>query len=231
VVRGSKSFVTCAPVADVVLVFAVTAAGVGDSLSAFLIPTGARGVSVGSAHAKLGLRGAVSAAMVFEDVRVPATALLGLEGGGRQMVRSTLAGGRIEAAAVAVGIARAAFDAATRYARERRSNGEPIANHQAVQFKLAEMSTHIDAARLLTWRAAAARAAGATGLTYASMAKLVSAETASRVASDAVSVLGGNGCLADYPVERHFRDAKVTEIYEGTSEMQRLGIASALLKE
>jgi len=231
VLRGSKSFVTCAPVADVVLVFALTAPGVTDSLSAFLVPTRTAGVSPGRPHAKLGLRGAVSSAMVFEDVRLPPDALLGPEGSGRQILRFALDGGRIQTAAMALGIARAAFAAATRYAQARRSEGEAIANHQAIQFKLAEMSTHIDAARLLTWRAAAARDAGAKVSTYASMAKLVSSETATRVASDAVSVLGGNGCLADYAVERLFRDAKVMEIYEGTSEMQRLGIASALLKE
>lgn len=231
VVRGSKSFVSCAPVADVVVVFALTAAGVPDSLSAFLVPTSTRGVSLGPAHAKLGLRGAVSSAMVFDDVRLPGEALLGPEGAGGQIVGSALDGGRVLAAAMAVGIGRAAFSAATRYAQARHANGEAISNHQAVQFKLAEMSTHLDAARLLTWRAAAARDAGGSASTYASMAKVVSSETATRVASDAVSVLGGNGCLADYPVERHFRDAKVTEIYEGGSEIQRLGIASALLKE
>ena len=231
VVRGSKSFVSSAPVADVVIVFALTAAGVPDSLSAFLVPTNTRGVSVGPVHAKLGLRGAVSSAMVFDDVRVPAAALLGPEGAGGQIVGLALDGGRILAAAMAVGIGRAAFSAATRYAQARHANGEAISNHQAVQFKLAEMSTHLDAARLLTWRAAAARDAGGSVSTYASMAKVVSSETATCVASDAISVLGGNGCLADYPVERHFRDAKVTEIYEGTSEIQRLGIASALLKE
>ena len=231
VVRGSKSFVSSAPVADVVVVFALTAASVPDSLSAFLVPTSTRGVSVGPVHAKLGLRGAVSSAMVFDDVRLPAAALLGPEGAGGQIVGAALDGGRILAAAMAVGIARAAFGVATRYAQARHANGEAISNHQAVQFKLAEMSTHIDAARLLTWRAAAARDAGGSVSTYASMAKVVSSETATCVASDAISVLGGNGCLADYPVERHFRDAKVTEIYEGTSEIQRLGIASALLKE
>jgi butyryl-CoA dehydrogenase len=231
VLRGSKSFVTNGPVADVLLVFALTTAGVLDSLSAFLVPTGSPGVSAGPVHAKLGLRGAVSSAMTFEAVRLPAGALLGPEGGGRQLLRSALDGGRISAAAMAVGVARAAFGAATRYVQGRPSRGEPIANHQGIQFKLAEMSAHIDAGRLLTWRAAAARDAGAAASTYASMAKLVSSETATRVASNAISVLGGNGCLADYPVERHFRDAKVTEIYEGTSEMQRLGIASALLKE
>ena len=231
IISGNKSFVTCAPVADVVLVLAVTSPGTKNALSAFLVPAPGPGLSVGPAHAKLGLRGAVSSSLAFGGARLPADSLLGAEGGGLEVMRFALDGGRIGAAALAVGIARAAFTAATRYAQGRRTNGEAIAEHQAIQFKLADMSTQIDAARLLTWRAAASRDTGAGASAHASMAKLVASEAASRVSSDAVQVLGGNGCLADYPVERHFRDAKVTEIYEGTSEIQRLGIASALLKE
>jgi butyryl-CoA dehydrogenase len=231
VLQGSKSFVTSAPVADLALVFAVTSPGAVESLSAFLVPMKTAGVSVGPAHTKLGLRGAVSASVHLAKVRLAADALLGTLGGGRELLRFALDAGRIQAAALAVGIAQAAFTAATHYAQTRESNGEPISKHQAIQFKLAEMASAIDAARLLTWRAAAARDRGASCTTFSSMAKLESSETATRVASDAVSVLGGNGCLADFSVERHFRDAKVTEIYEGTSEMQRLGIASALLKE
>jgi alkylation response protein AidB-like acyl-CoA dehydrogenase len=231
VLRGSKSFVTCGPVADLALVFARTQADAVDSLSAFLVPLKSAGVSIGRAHSKLGLRGAVSSALSFAEVRLDAAALLGAAGAGREILRFTIDGGRIQAAALALGIARAAFTAATRYALERTSNGQPISGHQAIQFKLAEMSATLDAARLLTWRAAAARDRGTPATTFASMAKLESSETATRVASEAISILGGNGCLTDFPVERHFRDAKVTEIYEGTSEMQRLGIASALLKE
>ena len=231
VLAGSKSFVTCAPVADVALVFAVTKPGQEKTLSAFLVPTKTAGVSFGPAHSKLGLRGAVSSSLTFDDVRVPAASLLGSEGAGREVLRFAIDGGRIGAAALCLGIARAAFSAATRYALDRRTNGEAISEHQAIQFKLADMSTYIDAARLLTWRAAASRDAGGAVGAHASMAKLVASEAASRVASDAVQVLGGNGCLVDFAVERHFRDAKVTEIYEGTSEIQRLGIASALLKE
>jgi butyryl-CoA dehydrogenase len=147
------------------------------------------------------------------------------------VIRFALDGGCIGAAALAVGIARAAFASATHYAIDRRTKGAPIADHQSIQFKIADMSTQIDAARLLTWRAASSRDAGTSLGAEAAMAKLVASEVASRVASDAVQILGGNGCLADFPVERHFRDAKVTEIYEGTSEIQRLGIASVLLKE
>jgi butyryl-CoA dehydrogenase len=231
ILRGTKSFVTAGPQAQLALVFASTPSIDKTSPSAFLVPTGASGISFGPAHDKLGLRGAISATMTIEDVRLPDSALLGSEGGGRDVIRFALEGGRIGAAALAVGIARAAFTAATHYAIARRPNGQPITEHQAVQFKIADMSTHIDAARLLTWRAATCRDAGVLLGAQSAMAKLVASEVASRVSSDAVQILGGNGCLADYPVERHFRDAKVTEIYEGTSEIQRLGIASVLLKE
>jgi butyryl-CoA dehydrogenase len=229
VLRGTKSFVTCGPEAHLALVFARTSPGV--ALSAFLVPTDGAGISFGPSYDKLGLRGAISATLTIEDARLPASALLGGEGAGLEVSRFAVDGGRIGAAALGVGIARAAFTAATLYALDRRPGGTPIAEHQAVQFKIADMSTQIDAARLLAWRAATSRDAGASLGAQASMAKLVASEVASRVSSDAVQVLGGNGCLADYPVERHFRDAKVTEIYEGTSEIQRLGIASVLLKE
>jgi butyryl-CoA dehydrogenase len=231
VLRGTKSFVTCGPDAQLALIFADTALGGKTALSAFLVPTDTPGISFGPAHDKLGLRGAVSATMTIADARLPGGALLGAEGAGREVVRFAVEGGRIGTAALGVGIACGAFTAATRYAIDRCSKGVPIAVHQAIQFKIADMSTQIDAARLLTWRAATSRDAGLPLGAQVSMAKLVASEVASRVASDAVQILGGNGCLADYPVERHFRDAKVTEIYEGTSEIQRLGIASVLLKE
>jgi len=231
VLRGTKSFVTAGPQAQVALVFASTPSGDKTSLSAFLVPTDLPGISFGPAQDKLGLRGAVSATMTIADARLPAGALLGTQGCGLDVIRFAVEGGRIGAAALSVGIARAAFTAATHYAIDRRTKGAPIAEHQAIQFKIADMSTHIDAARLLTWRAASSRDEGAPLGAQASMAKLVASEVASRAASDAVQILGGNGCLADYPVERHFRDAKVMEIYEGTSEFQRLGIASVLLKE
>jgi alkylation response protein AidB-like acyl-CoA dehydrogenase len=231
VLRGTKSFVTGGAESQMALVFASTTAGDKTALSAFLVPTDTAGISFGSAYDKLGLRGAVSATMTLADVRLPGAALLGSEGAGREVLRFATEGGRIGAAALGVGIARAAFTASTRYALDRRTKGAPIAEHQTIQFKIADMSTQIDAARLLTWRAATSRDAGAPIGAQASMAKLVASEVASRVASDAVQILGGNGCLADFPVERHFRDAKVTEIYQGTSEIQRLGIASVLLKE
>lgn len=231
VLRGTKCFVTGGPFARLALVFAAGPRGPKESLSAFLVSTDSPGVSFGPAFDKLGLRGAVAASMNLADVRLPASALLGAEGGGREILRFAMDGGRIGAAAVAVGIARAAFEAATRYALTRRSHGQPIAEHQAIQFKLAEMSTQIDAARLLTWRAAASRDSGAALGAQASQAKLVASEAASHAASQAIQVFGGNGCLIDFTVERYFRDAKVTEIYEGTSEILRLGIASVLLKD
>ena len=231
VLCGTKSFVTGGPEAQVALVFAGTTTGGKTALSAFAVPTDTPGISFGPAYDKLGLRGAIASTMTLENARLPASALLGSEGGGREVIRFALDGGRIGAAALGVGIARAAFTAATHYAIDRRTKGTPIADHQAIQFKIADMSTHIDAARLLTWRAASSRDAGTPLGAQAAMAKLVASEVASRVASDAVQILGGNGCLADFPVERHFRDAKVMEIYEGTSEIQRLGIASVLLKE
>jgi alkylation response protein AidB-like acyl-CoA dehydrogenase len=231
VLRGSKCFVTCGPVAQLALVFAVTAADRKDGLSAFLIPTDSVGISFGPSYDKMGLRGAVATSMTLDSVHVPSSALLGNEGKGLEVLHFANEGGRIGTAALGVGIARAAFAAATKYALARRVGDAPIAEHQTIQFKLAEMSTQIDAARLLTWRAAASRDTGSPMGAQASMAKLVASEAASRVASDAIQVLGGNGCLANYGVERHFRDAKVVEIYEGTSEIQRLGIASILLKD
>ena len=229
--QGLKSYVTAGPAAQCALVFATTSSAAGNSLSAFLVPTDAPGVSFGPAYSKLGLRGAVASPMALDGVKLPAGALLGGEGQGTEVLQFAVEGSRIGAAALGVGIARAAFAAATKYAVSRQSNGQPIAEHQTIQFALAEMSTHIDAARLLTWRAANCRDVGAPMGANASMAKLVASEVAARVSADAVQVLGGNGCLTDFSVERHFRDAKVAEMYEGTSDIQRLGIASVLLKD
>jgi len=228
VLQGAKSFVTAGPAANCALVFAATSPS---TLSAFWVPTDARGVTFGAPYAKLGLRGALAASMNLDDVRLPSNALVGADGQGEEILRFAAEGSRIGAAALGVGLARAAFSTATRYALSRKSHGRPIVEHQTIQFMLAEMSTQIDAARLLTWRAANCRDVGAPMGAQAAMAKLVASETATRVSSDAVQVLGGNGCLAEFAVERHFRDAKVLEIYEGTNEIQRLGIASALLKD
>jgi butyryl-CoA dehydrogenase len=231
--NGTKNFITNAPVADLALVFATSdpEAKRGRGITAFLVPTGTPGLEVGPPDDKLGIRGAPSAQIFLSDCPVPDEARLGAEGDGFKIALRALDGGRIGIAAQALGIARAAFEDATRYARERKTFGQPIAEHQAIQFKLADMRTEIDAARMLLWRAAARKDAGQAYATEASMAKLFASEVANRAAKEAVQIFGGYGYLTDFPAERHFRDAKITEIYEGTSEIQRLVIASALLKD
>jgi butyryl-CoA dehydrogenase len=230
-ITGTKNFITNAPVADLMIVFATTDPGKGSrGISAFLVPTKTAGVRIGPPDDKLGIRGAQSAQVFFDGAAVGDDAILGGEGAGFKVAMRALDGGRIGIAAQAVGIARAAFEAATRYALERKTFGQPIAEHQAIQFKLADMQTEIDAARLLLWRAATKKDRKQPYATEAAMAKLFASEVANRTAKEAVQVFGGYGYLADFPAERHFRDAKITEIYEGTSEIQRLVIASALLK-
>jgi butyryl-CoA dehydrogenase len=232
VINGTKNFITNGPVADVVLLFATTdATKKSRGISAFLVPTDTPGLKIGATDDKLGIRGAPSAQIFFTDCAVGADAMLGPAGDGFKVAMTTLDGGRIGIAAQAVGIARAAFEDATKYALERKTFGQPIAEHQAIQFKLADMCTEIDAARLLVWRAAVKKDSGGRYTSEASMAKLYASEAANRAAKEAVQIFGGYGYLTDFPVERHFRDAKITEIYEGTSEIQRLVIASALLKD
>jgi butyryl-CoA dehydrogenase len=232
VINGTKNFITNGPVADVVLLFATTdATKKSRGISAFLVPTDTPGLKIGVTDDKLGIRGAPSAQIFFTDCAVGADAMLGPAGDGFKVAMTTLDGGRIGIAAQAVGIARAAFEDATKYALERKTFGQPIAEHQAIQFKLADMCTEIDAARLLVWRAAVKKDSGGRYTSEASMAKLYASEAANRAAKEAVQIFGGYGYLTDFPVERHFRDAKITEIYEGTSEIQRLVIASALLKD
>ncbi|HVR60747.1 MAG TPA: acyl-CoA dehydrogenase [Polyangia bacterium] len=232
VLNGTKNFITNGPVADVVLLFATTEPGKrAHGISAFLIPTDTPGLKLGATDDKLGIRGAPSAQIFLTDCAVGVDAMLGKPGDGFKIAMSTLDGGRIGIAAQAVGIARAAFEDATKYALERKTFGQPIAEHQAIQFKLADMCTEIEAARLLVWRAAVKKDSGARYTSEAAMAKLFASEAANRAAKEAVQIFGGYGYLTDFPVERHFRDAKITEIYEGTSEIQRLVIASALLKD
>jgi butyryl-CoA dehydrogenase len=232
VLNGTKNFITNAPAADVMLVAANTAPNKGTrGISIFLVPTDAPGVKIGKPDDKLGIRAAVSAQVFLTDCAVDADALLGAEGEGFKIAMKALDGGRIGIAAQALGIARAAFEDAVRYAQERKTFGQPIADHQAIQFKLADMSTEIEAARMLLWRAAAKKDGGGTYTREAAMAKLFASEVANRVAKEALQVFGGYGYLTDFPAERHFRDAKITEIYEGTSEIQRLVIASSLLKD
>lgn len=232
VLSGTKNFVTNGPIADVVILLAVTDGSKRHrGISAFVVPLPTAGLSLGRPDDKLGIRGAPSTQMFLSDCRLPGDAILGQEGDGFKIAMSALDGGRIGIAAQALGIARAAFEDATQYATARKTFGQPIAHHQAIQFKLADMCTDIDAARLLVWRAAVKKDSGARFTTEASMAKVFASETANRAAKEAVQIFGGYGYLTDFPVERHFRDAKITEIYEGTSEIQRLVIASALLKE
>jgi butyryl-CoA dehydrogenase len=237
VISGTKNFITNGPVADVVVLMTMTKPEAGHKgITAFLLDTKTPGLSFGPHDQKLGIRGAPSAQLFLTDCKVPADALLGVEGEGFKVAMSSLDGGRIGIAAQALGIGRAAFEAAARYATERKTFGQPIAQHQSIQFKLADMCTEIDAARLLIWRAAAKKDAAKKDpkirfSSESAMAKLFASEMANRVAKEALQVFGGYGYLEDFPAERHYRDAKITEIYEGTSEIQRLVIASSLLKD
>jgi alkylation response protein AidB-like acyl-CoA dehydrogenase len=231
VLDGRKMFVTNGRESTVALVFAQTdPERAHQGISAFLVEKGTSGFLVPKVEDKLGLRASDTAEFVFEGCRVPAASLLGAEGQGFKVAMQAIDGGRIGIAAQAVGIARAALEASVAYAKERRSFGVPIGQHQQIQWMLADMATGVDAARLLAWRAAALKDRGKPYGTAASMAKLFASETAMRVATDAVQVHGGYGYMKDYPVERFFRDAKVTQIYEGTSQIQRLVVARSLLE-
>ncbi|MBL3595276.1 acyl-CoA dehydrogenase family protein [Rhodovulum sulfidophilum] len=229
VIDGAKQFITSGQNGAVVIVFAVTDKAAGKKgISAFIVPTDTQGYKVVSVERKLGQHATDTCALAFDNMRVPAENLLGAEGEGYRIALSNLEGGRIGIAAQAVGMARAAHEAALAYARERIAFGRPIAEHQAVAFKLADMATRIDAARLLVLRAAELREAGKPCLTEASMAKLFASEMAEEVCSAAIQIHGGYGYLADYPVERIWRDVRVCQIYEGTSEVQRMVIARGL---
>jgi len=228
ILNGTKNFITNGPNADWVLVFAMTRPDAGHN--AFLIPTDAPGLRRGPSDRKLGITAAPCCQIFMEDCRVPAEAMLGKEGDGFKVAMSTLDGGRIGIAAQALGIARAALEASCRYATERSTFGKPLAQHQAIQFMLADMSTETDAARMLTLRAASLKDRGVRYTTESAMAKLHASEVCNRAAKTAVQIHGGYGYLKDFPVERFFRDAKITEIYEGTSEIQRLIIAQSVLK-
>jgi butyryl-CoA dehydrogenase len=231
VLDGRKVFVTSGREATVALVFAQTdVARAHHGISAFLVEHGTPGFVVAKVEDKLGLRASDTAEFVFEACRVPVANRLGAEGDGFRIAMKALDGGRIGIAAQAVGIARAALEASVAYARERRSFGVPIGQHQMVQWMLADMATAVDAARLLTWRAATLKDQRRPYGRAASMAKLFASETAMRVATDGIQVHGGYGYIKEYPVERFFRDAKITQIYEGTSQIQRLVIARHLLE-
>jgi alkylation response protein AidB-like acyl-CoA dehydrogenase len=197
-------------------------------MSCFLVPCATPGYIVARVEEKMGQKASDTAQIIFENCRVPDSALLGVEGEGYRIALSNLEAGRIGIAAQSVGMARAAFEAALRYARERETFGKPIIEHQAVNFRLADMATLIDAARLMVWRAAQLKDAGKPCLKEASMAKMYASEIAEKVCSDAIQVHGGYGYVSDFPVERIYRDVRVCQIYEGANDIQRLVIGRAL---
>jgi alkylation response protein AidB-like acyl-CoA dehydrogenase len=231
VLNGTKQFITSGSTAQLALVFAVTDPGAGrKGISAFLVPTDSRGYHVARVEKKLGQRASDTAQLVFEDIELTPDQMLGGEGEGYKIALSNLEGGRIGIAAQAVGMARAAFEAATAYAKERESFGQKLIAHQAVAFRLADMATQLTAARLLVHDAAARRDAGEPALQAASMAKLFASEIAEKVASDAIQIHGGYGYVSDFPVERIYRDVRVCQIYEGASEIQRMLIAREIAR-
>ena len=231
VLCGVKQFITSGANADVAIVIAVTDPSAGrKGLSAFVVDTKTPGFRVARLEDKLGQRASDTAQIAFESCEVPAENRLGDEGDGYRIALANLEGGRIGIAAQAVGMARAALDAAVAYARERRAFGKPIAEHQAVSFRLADMATQVDVARQMVWHAAALRDAGEPCLKEAAMAKLFASEMAKRVASEALQIHGGYGYVTDFPVERIYRDVRVCRIYEGTSDVQRMLIARELLR-
>ncbi|KOF51872.1 MULTISPECIES: acyl-CoA dehydrogenase family protein [unclassified Achromobacter] len=229
VINGSKQFITSGRNGDTVIVFAMTDPAAGKrGMSAFIVPTDTPGYRVLRVEDKLGQHLSDTCHIAFEDMRVPAEWRLGAEGEGYRIALSNLEGGRIGIAAQSVGMARAAFECARDYARERQAFGKPIIEHQAVAFRLADMATRIHAARQMVLHAAALREAGRPALAEASMAKLYASEMAEKVCSAAIQTLGGYGYLNDFPVERIYRDVRVCQIYEGTSDIQRLVIARSL---
>ncbi len=229
VLNGAKQFITSGKNADVAIVTAVTDKAAGKrGISAFLVPTKTPGYTVARIEDKLGQHSSDTAALLFEDCRIPASLRIGEEGAGYKIALAGLEGGRIGIASQSVGMARAAFEAALTYAREREAFGKPIFEHQAVQFKLADMATQIEAARQLIHHAASLKDAGQPCLTQAAMAKLFASEMAERVCSDAIQIHGGYGYVSDFPVERIYRDVRVCQIYEGTSDIQKILIGRGL---
>ncbi len=231
VLNGAKNFITNGPQADVVIVFANTDRTKGNKgVSAFLVPGSVKGFTRSKADDKVGIRASGSCTLYFEDVVLPERFRLGGEGEGFRVAMQTLDGGRIGIAAQALGIAQAAYEEAVAYAKDRKAFGLPITQFQAIQFMLADMATEIDAARLLVWRAAWMKDKGIRHSAESAMAKLYASEMCERVTSKAIQVHGGYGYIKEYDVERHWRDSRITEIYEGTSEIQRLVIAANVLK-
>ena len=229
VLNGVKQFITSGKNANVAIVMAVTDKAAGKrGISAFIVPTDSKGYLVARLEEKLGQHSSDTAQIIFDDCRVPAANLIGAEGEGYRIALSGLEGGRIGIAAQSVGMARSAFEVALQYAKERQSFGTAIFNHQAVGFRLADCATQLEAARQLIWHAAALRDAGRPCLKEAAMAKLFASEMAERVCSAAIQTLGGYGYVQDFPVERIWRDVRVCQIYEGTSDVQKILIQRAL---
>ncbi len=229
VINGVKQFITSGKNGDVAIVIAVTDKAAGKKgMSAFIVPTSNPGYQVARLEDKLGQHSSDTAQINFENCRIPAANLIGAEGEGYRIALSALEGGRIGIAAQSVGMARAAFECALQYSKERESFGQPIFNHQAVGFRLAECATQIEAARQLIWHAASLRDAGLPCLKEAAMAKLFASEMAERVCSAAIQTLGGYGVVSDFPVERIYRDVRVCQIYEGTSDVQKIFIQRSL---
>ncbi|KAJ7423731.1 Short-chain specific acyl-CoA dehydrogenase, mitochondrial [Willisornis vidua] len=231
VLNGTKAWITNAWDASATVVFATTDKSLKHKgISAFLVPMPTPGLSLGKKEDKLGIRASSTANLIFEDCRIPKGNLLGQPGMGFKIAMQTLDGGRIGIASQALGIAQAALDCAVDYAEKRMAFGSPITKLQAVQFKLADMAVALEGARLLTWRAAMLKDNGKPFTKEAAMAKLAASEAATAIAHQAIQILGGMGYVTEMPAERHYRDARITEIYEGTSEIQRLVIAGQLLK-
>jgi alkylation response protein AidB-like acyl-CoA dehydrogenase len=232
VLNGSKIFITNGGEAEIYIVFARTdkRAEKHHGISAFIVEKGTPGFSFGKKEEKMGIRSSPTMELVFEDCRIPRENLLGEEGKGFKIAMQTLDGGRIGIASQALGIAQGAFEAAVNYARERKQFDQPIANFQGVQFMLADMATQVEAARLVVYQAAWKASAGLSFSKESAMAKLLASETAMQVTTKAVQVFGGYGYTREFPVERMMRDAKITEIYEGTSEVQRLVIGTAVAR-
>lgn len=231
ILNGSKIFITNAGEAEIYVVFAATDRSKGHKgLSAFIVEKGTPGFTFGKKEKKLGIRSSITMELVFENCRIPKENLLGEESQGFRIAMATLDGGRIGIAAQALGIAQGALEQAVNYSKERQQFGQSISNFQGIQFKLADMATKVEAARLLVYRAAYLEDQGQPYSGAAAMAKLFASEAAMEITTDAVQIFGGYGYSREYPVERMMRDAKITQIYEGTSEVQRMVIAAELLK-
>lgn len=231
VITGSKIFITNGPAADVAIIFAMTDKSKGTKgISAFIIEKEFKGFSIGSIEKKMGIRGSCTSELVFQDMEVPAENLLGTEGQGFRIAMATLDGGRIGIAAQALGIAQGAYDESVKYAKQREQFGKPISSFQAIQWFISDMATEIDAARLLVYKAAFDKWKGRPYTTSAAMAKFFASDVAMKATRNAIQVHGGYGFTKDYPVERFYRDAKITEIYEGTTEVQKMVISADLLK-